>query len=93
MDDTTLRALEERLQYLRNLEKRREEIKSAIENQGRMAASSEMSSAMMSLAPWRASSAVSTPFSGSTNGALGTPESHRNALEAMKMCQIRADNE
>ena len=30
MDDTTLRALEERLQYLRNLEKRREEIKSAI---------------------------------------------------------------
>ncbi len=26
-------------------------------------------------------------------GALGTPESHRNALEAMKMCQIRADNE
>ena len=26
-------------------------------------------------------------------GAPGTPESHRNALEAMKMCQIRADNE
>ena len=36
MDDTTLRALEERLQYLRNLEKRREEIKSAIENQGKL---------------------------------------------------------
>ena len=27
MDDTALRALEERLQYLRNLEKRREEVK------------------------------------------------------------------
>ncbi len=27
------------------------------------------------------------------DGALGTPESHRNALEAMKMCQIRVDNE
>ena len=36
MDDTTLRALEERLQYLRNLEKRREEIKSAIEGQGKL---------------------------------------------------------
>ena len=31
-----------------------------------MSASSEMRSAMLSLAPWRASSAVSTPFSGST---------------------------
>lgn len=27
------------------------------------------------------------------DGAPGTPESHRNALEAMKMCQIRVDNE
>ena len=36
MDDTALRALEERLQYLRNLEKRREEIKSAIEGQGKL---------------------------------------------------------
>jgi nicotinamidase-related amidase len=27
------------------------------------------------------------------DGALGTLESHRNALEAMKMCQIRVDNE
>lgn len=27
------------------------------------------------------------------DSALGTPESHRNALEAMKMCQIRVDNE
>ena len=36
MDDTTLRALEERLQYLRNLEKRREEVKSAIEAQGKL---------------------------------------------------------
>ena len=29
MDDTALRTLEERLQYLRNLEKRREEVKGA----------------------------------------------------------------
>ena len=36
MDDTTLRALEDRLQYLRNLEKRREEVKGAVENQGKL---------------------------------------------------------
>ena len=36
MDDTVLRALEERLQYLRNLQKRREEVKNAIENQGKL---------------------------------------------------------
>ncbi len=36
MDDTALRTLEERLQYLRNLEKRREEVKSAVEGQGKL---------------------------------------------------------
>ena len=36
MDDTALRTLEERLQYLRNLEKRREEVKSSIEGQGKL---------------------------------------------------------
>ena len=36
MDDTTLRTLEERLQYLRNLEKRREEVRTAIEAQGKL---------------------------------------------------------
>ncbi len=36
MDDTTLRTLEERLQYLRNLEKRREEVRSAIEAQDKL---------------------------------------------------------
>ncbi len=36
MDDTALRTLEERLQYLRNLEKRREEVKFAIEGQGKL---------------------------------------------------------
>ena len=36
MDDTTLRTLEERLQYLRSLEKRREEVRSAIEAQGKL---------------------------------------------------------
>ena len=36
MDDTVLRTLEDRLQYLRNLEKRREEVKSAVESQGKL---------------------------------------------------------
>ena len=34
MDDTTLRALETRLQYLKNLQARRDEVKSSIESQG-----------------------------------------------------------
>ena len=36
MDDTALRALETRLSYLRNLQERREEVKNAIENQGKL---------------------------------------------------------
>ena len=36
MDDTTLRALETRLQYLRNLAERKEEIIKSIENQGKL---------------------------------------------------------
>ncbi|MEA4964680.1 MAG: Tex family protein [Oscillospiraceae bacterium] len=36
MDDTTLRTLEERLRYLRNLEARRQEVKTSIENQGKL---------------------------------------------------------
>ena len=36
MDDTTLRALENRLTYLRNLQDRRDEVKKAIENQGKL---------------------------------------------------------
>ena len=36
MDDTTLRTLQDRLQYLRGLEQRRQEVKSAIENQGKL---------------------------------------------------------
>ena len=36
MDDTTLRALETRLTYLRNLQERREEVKRSIENQGKL---------------------------------------------------------
>ena len=36
MDDTTLRALETRLTYLRNLQDRRDEVKKAIENQGKL---------------------------------------------------------
>lgn len=36
MDDTTLRTLADRLNYLRNLDKRRSEVKTAIENQGKL---------------------------------------------------------
>ena len=36
MDDQTIRDLAERLQYLRNLEERRGEVKSAIEAQGKL---------------------------------------------------------
>ena len=36
MDDTALRTLADRLQYLRNLDKRREEVKSAMEGQGKL---------------------------------------------------------
>ena len=36
MDDTQLRALQDRLQYLRNLDARRQEVKTSIENQGKL---------------------------------------------------------
>ncbi len=36
MDDTTLRNLETRLEYLRNLQTRRDEVKKSIENQGKL---------------------------------------------------------
>ena len=36
MDDTQLRTLETRLTYLRNLQTRRDEVKSSIENQGKL---------------------------------------------------------
>ena len=36
MDDTTLRTLETRLTYLRNLQERQEEVKRSIENQGKL---------------------------------------------------------
>ena len=36
MDDTTLRNLETRLNYLRNLQERKEEVLKSIENQGKM---------------------------------------------------------
>ena len=36
MDDTTLRALEERLNYLKNLKARMDEVKNSIENQGKL---------------------------------------------------------
>ena len=36
LDDQTLRAISERLEYLRNLDKRREEIRSSIEGQEKL---------------------------------------------------------
>ena len=36
MDDTALRALETRLNYLRNLQERKDEVCNSIENQGKM---------------------------------------------------------
>ena len=44
MDDTQLRTLEARLTYLRNLQTRRDEVKSSIENQGKL--TEELSSAI-----------------------------------------------
>ena len=38
MDETTLRSLESRLNYLRNLQARRDEVKKSIENQGKLTA-------------------------------------------------------
>ena len=49
MDDTTLRTLADRLQYLRNLDKRREEVKSAIEGQGKL--TEELSASSSSRSP------------------------------------------
>lgn len=48
MDDTVLRTLADRLQYLRNLGKRREEVRAAIESQGKL---TEELSAALSAAP------------------------------------------
>ena len=48
MDDTALRTLADRLQYLRSLEKRREEVTAAIENQGKL--TEELSAAIASAA-------------------------------------------
>ena len=36
MDDTLLRKLEERLNYLRNLNERKQEVRNSIENQGKL---------------------------------------------------------
>ena len=48
MDDTTLRNLETRLTYLRNLQSRRDEVKKSIENQGKL--TEELSAAIDSAA-------------------------------------------
>ena len=47
MDDTTLRNLETRLTYLRNLQQRRDEVKKSIENQGKL--TEELSAAIRTM--------------------------------------------
>ena len=48
MDDTALRTLEDRLNYLRNLDQRRQEVKNAIDGQGKL--TDELSAAIDSAA-------------------------------------------
>ena len=48
MDDTALRTLEDRLSYLRNLDQRRQEVKNAIDGQGKL--TDELSAAIDSAA-------------------------------------------
>ena len=62
MDDTALRTLADRLQYLRNLDKRREEVKSAIEGQGKL--TEELSAAIDAAAPEEAAGAFVDPEKG-----------------------------
>lgn len=51
MDDTTLRNLETRLTYLRNLEQRREEVKKSIDNQGKL--TEALVSSLVLPKPWQ----------------------------------------
>ena len=51
MDDTTLRNLETRLTYLRNLQDRREEVKKSIENQGKLTCTGPTSRSAAPAAP------------------------------------------
>ena len=59
MDDTTLRNLETRLTYLRNLQSRREEVKKSIENQGKL--TEELIAAIDAAATMTEVERVSTP--------------------------------
>ena len=60
MDDTALRTLADRLQYLRNLDKRREEVKSAIEGQGKL--TEELSAAIDAAATLAEVEDLSRPY-------------------------------
>ena len=63
MDDTSLRTLEERLQYLRGLEERREAVKKSIDEQGKLNRSPRCSSRRSETArgPRRPRATLSTP--------------------------------
>ena len=60
MDDTTLRTLETRLTYLRNLQQRRDEVKKSIENQGKL--TEELSAAIDNAATMTEVEDLSRPY-------------------------------
>jgi len=65
MDDTTLRNLETRLTYLRNLQERRDEVKKSIENQGKL--TQELSDAIDSAATVAAVAKLRQVYMGTEN--------------------------
>ena len=68
MDDTVLRTLETRLQYLRSLQERRETVLSAIAEQGKL--TEELAAAIASVRPWPNSKISTAPTSPSGAPAL-----------------------
>ena len=83
IDDATLRDLDERLTYLRNLEARKDEVLRAIEEQGKLTADlrAKIDEATMSCAPCSASSGVGYPASGFTR-----PEATASGSLALRSC-------
>ena len=65
MDDTVLRTLADRLQYLRGLDKRREEVRAAIEGQGKL---TEALAAALTAAATLAECFITNPESPASSG-------------------------
>ena len=53
MDDQRIRTLADRLAYLRNLQARREEVKGAIENQGKLTCTAPTGRSGVPVPPWQ----------------------------------------